>query len=116
MVSASSTGERKGADGANSGDGTSVQTPVMVIETGAERRGGLPPAGMIPYRWVRAPGVEARYIWYPHAFHAGGWNDDYKVDYMRRLLAWFDHGLKGEPLPEWFNVKPQLQGVGRSAG
>jgi hypothetical protein len=88
----------------------------MVIEMGAETGRGSPPGGMVLYRWVCALGVETCYVWYPHASHDGGWNDDYKADYMRRLLAWFDHCLKGEPLPEWFNVKPQLQEPSSSAG
>ncbi len=78
-----------------------VKTPLLLIETGAERAHGG--SGARPFfNGLCTVGVEAYLAYYPDAFHNGGWNDEYKSDYLRRLLAWFDHCLKGDELPEWF--------------
>jgi dipeptidyl aminopeptidase/acylaminoacyl peptidase len=79
----------------------SVKTPTLLIETGGERRPGYW-GGRSFWLALCALGVETYYVWYPRAEHNGGWNDEYKKDYARRLLAWFDHYLKGSPLPDWF--------------
>lgn len=77
----------------------SIKTPVLIIETGAEHRHGQ--AGLF-FDGLCALGVETYLIYYPKAFHNGGWNDEYKRDYMNRLVAWFNHCLKNAPLPNWF--------------
>ncbi|XEC94083.1 prolyl oligopeptidase family serine peptidase [Paenibacillus tarimensis] len=80
-----------------------TQTPMLLIETGAERENGWSPAR--PFlNGLRALDIEAYLIYYPDAFHNGGWTDKYKKDYLRRLVAWFDYCLKGVPLPEWFQT------------
>lgn len=40
---------------------------------------------------------------YRKAFHNNGWNDEYKRDHMKRLVAWFDYCIKGIDLPDWFD-------------
>jgi dipeptidyl aminopeptidase/acylaminoacyl peptidase len=78
----------------------SIRTPAMVIETGAERKDLQ--ARML-FNALQALEVESYWIYYPDAFHNGRWNDAYKRDYMTRLLAWWEHGLKGIRLPASFN-------------
>lgn len=78
-----------------------VKTPMLLIETKAERR--LWGSEGRPYfNGLKALGVPSYLVYYPKAFHTGGWNDQYKRDYLRRALAWFDCWLKSEPLPDWF--------------
>lgn len=78
-----------------------IRTPTLLIETAAEREAGGDPARTF-FNGLLANGVEAYLAYYPNAFHQGGWNDEYKKDYLQRLVAWFDHCLKGQPLPDWF--------------
>ncbi|RKN62790.1 prolyl oligopeptidase family serine peptidase [Paenibacillus ginsengarvi] len=78
-----------------------IKTPFLLIETGAERKDGGS-SGTILLHGLRHFGVKSHLVWYPRAFHNGGWNEEYKKDYMLRLRVWFDHCLKDEPLPEWF--------------
>ena len=91
----------------------SVTTPTLVIETAGERHGPWTNQARILFNGLCKQSVESVLVCYPWAMHNGGWNDDYKVDYMNRLLAWFDHTLQKRPLPEWFiettsasNIKP----------
>ncbi len=80
---------------------TTIKTPIMLIESGGEREEGR--SGAKPFfNGLCAVGVEAKLIYYPKAYHNGGWNDEYKRDYMKRLVAWFDYCIKGKPLPVWF--------------
>ena len=74
----------------------------MIIESGAERRVRGSQARLF-YDGLSALGIETRLVYYPKAYHGGGWNDDYKRDYMNRLIAWFDHCLRDIDLPKWFN-------------
>ena len=78
----------------------SIKTPSMVIETGAERKDLQ---ARMMFKALQAFGVDAWWVYYPEAFHNGRWNDSYKRDYMLRLLAWFDHYLKGVQLPPSFD-------------
>jgi dipeptidyl aminopeptidase/acylaminoacyl peptidase len=75
-----------------------VTTPMLFIETGAERMLNGSCAKVF-YNGLLAHGIKTNLVYYPEAFHNGGWNDAYKRDYMKRLVAWFDHCLKEEPLP-----------------
>ncbi len=77
-----------------------VKTPTLFIETGAEH--SKDKSAMAFFHGLVHNGVEAYFVYYPAAYHTGGWNNHYKHDYLRRLLVWFDHCLKGKPLPEWF--------------
>lgn len=79
-----------------------IKTPVLLIETGAERKDMQ--ARML-FNALQALGVESYWVYYPDAFHTGRWNDFCKRDYMSRLLAWFDYCLKGVELPTSFNQK-----------
>jgi len=81
-----------------------VRTPVLFVETSAERRPGQEARPF--FNTLRAVGVEACMAYYPNAFHGGGWNDGYKRDYMRRTLVWFRHALLDEDLPAWFSESP----------
>jgi len=84
---------------------SSMKTPMLVIDTGAEwKLGGIGSSGRALFHGLRAFGIETYYAYYPRAYHNGGWNDEYKRDYYQRLLAWFDHCLKGTPLPDWFSA------------
>nr|WP_186324744.1 prolyl oligopeptidase family serine peptidase [Paenibacillus bovis] len=78
-----------------------INTPMLLIETGAERRNGESCAKSL-FNGILAQNVKTNLIYYPEAFHNGGWNDEYKRDYMMRLVAWFDHCIKGADLPDWF--------------
>lgn len=81
----------------------SIQTPMLLIETESEREHGWSCA--LPFfNGLQALDIESYLIYYPGAYHTGGWNDEYKLDYMRRLVAWFDYCLKDVPLPEWFQT------------
>jgi len=79
-----------------------MNTPLLLMETSAERENGE--NARILFNGLRYFGVESYLVYYPKAFHNGGWNDEYKKDYMLRLLAWFDYCLKGVALPEWFKA------------
>lgn len=81
---------------------SSIKTPMLLVETGGERLGQESMAKVL-FNGLINFGVESYLVYYPKAFHNGGWNDEYKKDYMLRLLAWFDYCIKGEPLPDWFN-------------
>ncbi|GMA66139.1 hypothetical protein GCM10025859_65810 [Alicyclobacillus fastidiosus] len=79
----------------------SVETPMLLVETSGERTDDYSYAQ--PYfNGLTKMGKEAYLVYYPEAFHNGGWNDEYKKDYMQRLVCWFDYCLKGFQLPEWF--------------
>ncbi len=80
---------------------SAVQTPVLLIETSGERRNGSLAQPFL--NGVSARGVETFVVFYPGAMHNGAWNDDYKRDYLKRIVAWFDHCLRDAPLPEWFD-------------
>lgn len=81
---------------------TSIRTPMLIVDSGEERRYGN--AGSLPlWSALSRMDVDVHFAYYPHAFHNGGWNDEYKTDYMHRLLAWFDYCLKGQSLPGWFD-------------
>lgn len=80
-----------------------INTPILFIETGAERE--LIGSYAKPlFNALLARGIKTNLVYYPEAFHNGGWNDEYKRDYMKRLVAWFDHCIKGHPLPDWFEM------------
>ena len=81
----------------------SIETPMLLIETGAEQRNHQ----TLPF-WNRLCdlGIESYLVRYPLAYHGGGWNDEYKQDYVIRLHAWFDHCLLGAELPESFLESP----------
>lgn len=83
---------------------SSIKTPLLLMETGAERQYGQSHATIL-LNGLRFFDVESYLVYYPKAFHNGGWNDAYKKDYMLRLLAWFDYCLNGVSLPEWFTKK-----------
>lgn len=78
-----------------------IQTPMLFIETGAERENIGSEAKPL-FHALLAQNVKTKLIYYPEAYHNGGWNDEYKRDYMKRLVAWFDHCIKGRELPDWF--------------
>jgi dipeptidyl aminopeptidase/acylaminoacyl peptidase len=80
----------------------SVKTPVLLIETPGERHGGWENQGISFFNGLCALGVESYLVYYPRARHNGGWNDNYKRDYMSRVATWFDHCLKGSSLPDEF--------------
>ncbi|UVI28183.1 S9 family peptidase [Paenibacillus spongiae] len=85
----------------------SLQTPVLLIETGNERQWDGP-------RWnsdaktlflgLEGLGIETYLVCYTKADHGSGWNQKYQRDYLNRVLVWFEHCLKGMPLPEWFAI------------
>ncbi|MBE1442711.1 S9 family peptidase [Paenibacillus sp. OAS669] len=79
---------------------SSIKTPLLLMETSAERKYGQ--NAKLLFNGLRFYDVESYLVFYPQAFHSGGWNDEYKKDYMLRLVAWFDYCLKGISLPEWF--------------
>ncbi len=79
---------------------SAIRTPALIIETGAERKDLQ--ARML-FNALQALGVASYWVYYPDAFHNGRWSDLYKRDYMARLLAWWDHLLKGSDLPASFN-------------
>ena len=79
-----------------------VKTPTLLIETGAELSCGVDSA-LTFYNNLDFRKIETYIVYYPIAFHGGGWNDIYKEDYLRRLLAWFNHCIDETNLPEWFN-------------
>lgn len=81
---------------------TSIHTPSLIVETGAERKDLQ--ARML-FNALSALGVDAYWVFYPDTFHNGRWSDADKRDYMTRLLAWWDHHLKGAPLPSSFGEK-----------
>ena len=87
----------------------SIRTPVLIIETEAERtRAWVHQASML-FNGLQACGVESYLVHYPEAHHNGGWNDKYKRDYMDRLVSWFDHCLWKKPLPERFLRMPGIE-------
>jgi dipeptidyl aminopeptidase/acylaminoacyl peptidase len=84
---------------------SSINTPILLIETGAERRWD----GAYWESWAKTFfnalctfDIETYLVCYAKASHAGGWNDNYKRDYLNRVLVWFDYCLKGKKLPDWF--------------
>jgi len=77
-----------------------IRTPLLLIETSAERRPGQEARPL--FNTLQAQGVETCLVYYPAAFHTGGWHAHYQSDYMRRTLAWFRHALLGAKLPAWF--------------
>lgn len=79
---------------------SNIHTPLLMIETGAER---YLYDGRMLFNGLCALKIEAYLAYYPDAFHTGGWNDEYKKDYMLRILAWFNHCIKNFELPDWFN-------------
>jgi len=81
---------------------TCVHTPALIVETGAERKDLQ--ARML-FNALQALGVNAHWVFYPDAFHNGRWSDEHKRDYMTRLLAWWEHHLKGVPLPASFSQR-----------
>jgi len=76
---------------------------MLLVETGGERTDGWSPARPF-FNGLRTLDIECYLIYYSGAYHNGGWNDQYKKDYIRRLVAWFDYCLKGVTLPEWFQT------------
>ncbi|WP_199616376.1 alpha/beta hydrolase family protein [Paenibacillus alkalitolerans] len=85
----------------------SIQTPILLIETGAERHwdGALwESAAKTLFIALEGLGVETYLVCYTKAFHGGGWNVKYQEEYLFRILAWFDYCLKGKPLPKWFEA------------
>ncbi len=78
-----------------------AKTPLLMIETQADLLSNGSRAKPF-FNGLAESGVETFYAYYRDAFHNGGWNDDYKRDYLKRLLAWFDHCIKGDELPDWF--------------
>lgn len=78
-----------------------INTPMLFVETGAER--DLIGSSARPlFNALVAREIKTNLIYYPEAFHSCGWNDVYKRDYMKRLVAWFDYCIKGIDLPDWF--------------
>src|SRR5690625_948066 len=80
-----------------------INTPMLLIETSGERELNRNQATPL-FHALLTKKVETNLIYYPHAFHNGGWNDEYKRDYMKRLVAWFDYCIKGIALPSWFHL------------
>jgi dipeptidyl aminopeptidase/acylaminoacyl peptidase len=78
-----------------------INTPMLFIETSAERLINGSSARTL-YHSLLARNIETNLVYYPEAFHNGGWNDEYKKDYMKRLLAWFNYSIKGVEIPQWF--------------
>lgn len=80
-----------------------IRTPFLFIDTGEMGSNQATDNSSLSFfNGLLAMGVDTGQIYYPTASHNGGWNDTYKKDYMLRLLAWFDHYIKGENLPSWF--------------
>jgi dienelactone hydrolase len=82
-----------------------IQTPVLLVETAAERRPGTEAQPLLSA--LLQQGVESHLRYYPEAFHGGGWHLGYQEDYSRRLVAWFRHILLGEALPARFSVQQE---------
>ncbi|MDD9271724.1 hypothetical protein ACFPES_32295 [Paenibacillus sp. GCM10023248] len=78
-----------------------IATPILFFETRAERSyyGSLATPFM---NGIRSKNIESHLVYYPDAFHNGGWNDLYKKDYMTRLRRWFDYCIHGVELPQSF--------------
>lgn len=78
-----------------------IATPILFFETSAERSqyGSLATPFM---NGMRSKNIESYLVYYPEAFHNGGWNDLYKKDYMTRLRRWFDYCINGKELPQSF--------------
>jgi len=77
-----------------------IRTPVLLIETSAERRPGMEAQPLLNI--LKTNNVESYLKYYPDAFHGGGWNDEYKRSYMQQAIDWFQHTLMGKDLPERF--------------
>lgn len=73
-----------------------INTPLLFIETGAECESNQSEARPL-FHALMARGVQSELIYYPEAYHNGGWNDQYKSDYMNRILSWFDDHLRSNP-------------------
>jgi len=71
---------------------SSVKTPTLLIETKGERPNGYSLSQSFFYGLLEN-GVKATRVYYPNAYHTGAWNDDYKSDYLQRLVDWFDQNV-----------------------
>ncbi|MCJ7843595.1 prolyl oligopeptidase family serine peptidase [Lederbergia sp. NSJ-179] len=78
-----------------------IITPMLFIETSAERELNGSSSRTL-FNALITRGIKTNLVYYPEAFHNGGWNDVYKKDYMKRVVAWFDYCIKGKDLPDWF--------------
>lgn len=65
----------------------SIDCPFLIIETGmAEGRFHI---GENLYNKLLSHNKITEYYIYSNAFHNGGWNDDYKLDYIKRITTFF---------------------------
>lgn len=78
-----------------------IMTPMLFIETSAERELNGSSSRTL-FNALITRDIKTNLVYYPKAFHNGGWNDAYKKDYMKRVVAWFDYCIKGQNLPDWF--------------
>ncbi len=76
-----------------------LNTPALIVETGAERKDLQ---ARLLFNALQARQVAAHWVYYPAAFHTGRWPAACQRDYLTRLLAWWDHHLRGATLPELF--------------
>lgn len=65
-----------------------ISVPVLIIETGEAE--GKNFAGRVFFNALSAHEKQAEWVTYPYAFHGGGWTDEYKYDYINRLVTWFN--------------------------
>ncbi|SDS05098.1 Dipeptidyl aminopeptidase/acylaminoacyl peptidase [Paenibacillaceae bacterium GAS479] len=85
----------------------SINTPVLLIETGGEMQwdgAHWTSESRTLFLGLEGLGIETYLVCYTKAAHGGGWNREYQRDYLNRVVVWFEHCLKGMPLPEWFET------------
>jgi dipeptidyl aminopeptidase/acylaminoacyl peptidase len=68
-----------------------ARTPTLLFE--GEHSGARLGQGEAFYRALRVAGVEAEYVCVPSAGHGGG-QRSHQVEYLQRMLAWFDRYLR----------------------
>ncbi len=66
---------------------SNISCPVLIVETGQAE--GKKYTGKVFYNALCAYKKKAERVIYPNAFHNGGWTDEYKADYIYRLINFF---------------------------
>jgi len=64
-----------------------IQCPFLIVETGMAE--GRYQVGKALYNKLIEHDKQTEYYIYPNAFHNGGWNDKYKIDYIHKLVSFF---------------------------
>ena len=70
---------------------SNISCPILIIETGQAE--GKKYSGKVFYNALCAYKKNAERVLYPDAFHNGGWTDEYKSDYIKRLIEFFKFHL-----------------------